>query len=146
MASIPTPPTGFAQRGCARFSHVPAGSVTPPRFRCQPDLATSAADLTPDEQTALRQQVAPVFTSLNLSDPGYGQLSLDCDEQIRRGASDGGEMGTFNTLPLEIYLRRETDPDAAVALSLVLVVVAIVVVAVAHGAAEPARTRLRDAR
>nr|WP_193571345.1 ABC transporter permease [Diaminobutyricibacter tongyongensis] len=58
----------------------------------------------------------------------------------------GSLQGVTRTLPLEIYLRRETDPDAAVALSLVLVVVAIVVVAVAHGAAEPARTRLRDAR
>jgi molybdate transport system permease protein len=58
----------------------------------------------------------------------------------------GSLQGVTRTLPLEIYLRRETDPDAAVALSLVLVVVAIVVVAVAHGAAQPARTRLRDAR
>lgn len=58
----------------------------------------------------------------------------------------GSLQGVTRTLPLEIYLRRETDPDAAVALSLVLVVVAIVVVAVAHGAAEPGRARLRDAR
>lgn len=56
----------------------------------------------------------------------------------------GSLQGVTRTLPLEIYLRRETDPEAAVALSLVLVVVAIIVVAVAHGAAEPARTRLRD--
>jgi molybdate transport system permease protein len=58
----------------------------------------------------------------------------------------GSLQGVTRTLPLEIYLQRETDPDAAVALSLVLVVVAIIVVAVAHGAAEPARTRLRDAQ
>lgn len=56
----------------------------------------------------------------------------------------GSLQGVTRTLPLEIYLQRETDPDAAVALSLVLVVVALVVVAIAHSAAEPARTRLRN--
>ncbi|NLG56308.1 MAG: molybdate ABC transporter permease subunit [Rhodococcus sp.] len=40
----------------------------------------------------------------------------------------GSLQGVTRTLPLEIYLQRETDADAAVALSLVLVVVAIVVV------------------
>lgn len=48
----------------------------------------------------------------------------------------GSLQGTTRTLPLEIYLQRETDPDAAVALSLVLVVVAILVVTVAHQAGE----------
>ncbi|NLE81034.1 MAG: molybdate ABC transporter permease subunit [Rhodococcus sp.] len=40
----------------------------------------------------------------------------------------GSLQGVTRTLPLEIYLQRETDADAAVALSLVLVVVAIVIV------------------
>ena len=40
----------------------------------------------------------------------------------------GSLQGVTRTLPLEIYLQRETDPDAAVALSLVLVVVAVTVV------------------
>lgn len=44
----------------------------------------------------------------------------------------GSLQGTTRTLPLEIYLRRETDPDAAVALSLVLVVVAVVVIGLAR--------------
>ncbi|UFS60779.1 ABC transporter permease [Subtercola endophyticus] len=44
----------------------------------------------------------------------------------------GSLQGVTRTLPLEIYLQRETDPDAAVALSLVLVVVAVVIVALAH--------------
>lgn len=44
----------------------------------------------------------------------------------------GSLEGTTRTLPLEVYLQRETDPDAAVALSLILVVVAIAVVGVAH--------------
>ena len=40
----------------------------------------------------------------------------------------GSRAGVTRTLPLEIYLQRESDPDAAVALSLLLVVVAAVVV------------------
>ncbi|WP_127573801.1 ABC transporter permease [Georgenia faecalis] len=40
----------------------------------------------------------------------------------------GSLEGVTRTLPLEIYLRRETDPDVAVALSLVLLVVAAVIV------------------
>jgi molybdate transport system permease protein len=49
----------------------------------------------------------------------------------------GSLQGTTRTLPLEIYLQRETDPDAAVALSLVLVVVAVLVVGLAHRAGLP---------
>jgi molybdate transport system permease protein len=40
----------------------------------------------------------------------------------------GSLQGVTRTLPLEIYLQRETDADAAVALSLVLVAVAVAVV------------------
>ena len=49
----------------------------------------------------------------------------------------GSLQGVTRTLPLEIYLLRETDPDAAVALSLVLVVVAVLVV----GLSAPVRRR-----
>lgn len=45
----------------------------------------------------------------------------------------GSLQGVTRTLPLEIYLQRETDPAAAAALSLVLVVVAFVVVALVRG-------------
>lgn len=40
----------------------------------------------------------------------------------------GSLQGVTRTLPLEIYLQRETDPDAAVALSLLLIVVAGIIV------------------
>jgi molybdate transport system permease protein len=40
----------------------------------------------------------------------------------------GSRQGVTRTLPLEIYLQRETDADAAVALSVLLVAVAAVVV------------------
>lgn len=44
----------------------------------------------------------------------------------------GSLQGVTRTLPLEIYLQREVDPDAAMALSLVLVVVAVVIVGIAY--------------
>jgi molybdate transport system permease protein len=60
----------------------------------------------------------------------------------------GSLQGVTRTLPLEIYLQRETDADAAVALSLVLVAVAVIVVAVSYrnaaagaGLRLPSRTR-----
>ncbi len=40
----------------------------------------------------------------------------------------GSREGVTRTLPLEIYLVRESEPDAAVALSMVLIVVAAVIV------------------
>ena len=55
----------------------------------------------------------------------------------------GSLQGTTRTLPLEIYLQRETDPDTAVALSLVLVVVAIVIVSLAHRTGQPSRRQAR---
>lgn len=44
----------------------------------------------------------------------------------------GSLQGVTRTLPLEIYLQRETNADAAVALSLVLVIVAVVVIGLAR--------------
>jgi molybdate transport system permease protein len=45
----------------------------------------------------------------------------------------GSLQGVTRTLPLEIYLQRESDPDAAVALSLLLVLVAALVIGLARG-------------
>lgn len=44
----------------------------------------------------------------------------------------GSLQGVTRTLPLQIYLQRETDPDAAVALALLLVVAAVLVIALAR--------------
>lgn len=44
----------------------------------------------------------------------------------------GSLQGVTRTLPLEIYLQRETDPDAAVALSFLLIAVALIVVILAY--------------
>ena len=55
----------------------------------------------------------------------------------------GSRQGVTRTLPLEIYLQRESDADAAVALSMLLVMVAAVVVITVGarqlGAGEPRR-------
>lgn len=53
----------------------------------------------------------------------------------------GSLQGTTRTLPLEIYLRREADTDAALALALVLMVVAAVLVIVAYGATDRRASR-----
>ncbi|GAA4810440.1 ABC transporter permease [Tomitella cavernea] len=56
----------------------------------------------------------------------------------------GSLQGRTRTLPLEIYLQRVDDPDAAVALSMVLIVVAVVVVIAIHG--RGARPRAQGGR
>ncbi|MDO5712172.1 MAG: ABC transporter permease [Micrococcales bacterium] len=45
----------------------------------------------------------------------------------------GSLEGVTRTLPLEIYLQREVDPDAAVALSMLLVGVAAIIVVTVYG-------------
>lgn len=51
----------------------------------------------------------------------------------------GSLQGVTRTLPLQIYLVRESDADAAVALALVLIVLAIAGVALAYRPAPPRR-------
>ena len=45
----------------------------------------------------------------------------------------GSLQGRTRTLPLEIYLQQEADPDAAIALSLLLVIFAGIVMVIAYG-------------
>jgi hypothetical protein len=84
------------QQGCIRFSYLPAGSLTPRRFRCQPDLAT--ADLTGAALPAERARLTPVFTSEDFASPAYGQLGAQCAEELLTGADNGAEMGVWNFL------------------------------------------------
>jgi len=44
----------------------------------------------------------------------------------------GSLQGVTRTLPTEIYLQREADPDAAVALAFLLIAVAVAVIALVH--------------
>ncbi|WP_146348150.1 hypothetical protein [Falsiphaeobacter marinintestinus] len=100
------------QEGCLRFSYVPHGSITPRRFRCQPQLAIDdaiaarEADLggpVPQvERELIRARIlpwlVPSFTALSASAPAYGQLRRSAPAQIRKGASDESEMGVYHML------------------------------------------------
>lgn len=100
------------QAGCVRYSFIPpAGSQTPRRFRCQPDLEIDtrvagalAANpaLTVGERTAIATSVEawllPAFTSRVPGQPGYLQLMDACPSQVRTGAESEAEMGVFYAL------------------------------------------------
>ncbi|MGH2538021.1 MAG: putative baseplate assembly protein [Candidatus Promineifilaceae bacterium] len=85
------------QIGCVRFSHVPAGSRTSRRYRCQPDLAAEGLTA-PAELQAVRARLRPLFTSASFGQPGYRQLAQHCALEIRTGAEDGSEMGVWSHL------------------------------------------------
>jgi hypothetical protein len=78
------------QEGCARFSHQPAGLLTPSRYPCQP---------TDDS-------IRPHFSSLRYGDPDYCQLRPLTPDAIRRGASDDSEMGGLHSV---YQPQRETN-------------------------------------
>jgi hypothetical protein len=93
------------QIGCMRFSYVPPASVTPRRFRCEPDSAADAAvqpTMTDQEASEtrirVRQRVRPQFTTRRYGLPAYAQLSQDCAREIRIGADNSAEMGVFTML------------------------------------------------
>jgi hypothetical protein len=95
-----------------RFSYVPYRSITPRRFRCQPELEVAAeierreqvkgSPLNNTERERARAYVAgwlvPAFTSTSCADPAYLQLRDSCAVQIRTGASDESEMGVYHLL------------------------------------------------
>ncbi|MHA6262329.1 hypothetical protein ACXYMO_03930 [Arenibacterium sp. CAU 1754] len=100
------------QDGCLRFTYVPHGSITPRRFRCQPQLAIDEAIAAREaelggpvpqaERDLIRARIlpwlVPSFTALSASAPAYGQLRRSAPAQIRKGASDEGEMGVYHML------------------------------------------------
>jgi hypothetical protein len=108
------------QSGCVRFSYVPPGSLTPRRFRCQPDLEIATridaamnknnGPISQAEVNAIRAGVvswlAPSFSSLKFGQPSYGQLRHSAPVQIRAGASDESEMGVFHDV---FQPQRETN-------------------------------------
>jgi hypothetical protein len=100
------------QNGCVRFSFVPEGSVTPRRYRCQPDFeilqrtekaqqaaALSGTTLSNADLDAIRDDVRswlqPSFTDVHYGLPAYGQLLVSCPQQIQTGAANGAELGAF---------------------------------------------------
>ncbi|HYO13995.1 MAG TPA: phage tail protein [Thermoanaerobaculia bacterium] len=70
--------------GEVRYCHVPEGSRTPSRLRCQPE----------GEGGPLR----PAFVSTRFGHPGYAQLSRQCPREIADGGTEGSEMGVFHHL------------------------------------------------
>lgn len=113
------------QAGCVRFSYVPPRSLTPRRFRCQPDLASQAALdearmvnplLTPAERAAIasgiESRLKPRFTERTYGRPAFAQLAAGSPIEICAGAEDGAEMGAFHDLyqpQREANLRARLD-------------------------------------
>ena len=115
-----TQPVEVRQRaGLVSCSYVPPHSHTPHRDRCQPqigpgsigaDLSSTSpmpgsigADLSgtsPIYRLGMEDesQVYPFFSSTRYGDAAYAQLAINCSPSIRRGASNGSEMGAFNSL------------------------------------------------
>lgn len=99
------------QQGCARFSFLPLSSVVPRRYRCQPDLAVTAALTAADVPKgslsdaqrkkitlATQARVRPAFTTLRYGVPVYCQLAGFAPKEIRGGGEDASEMGAFHDL------------------------------------------------
>ena len=70
------------QQGCLRFCYLGPGSVTPRRFRCQPETGPGTGNV-------------PRFASLRFDAPAYARLAEGNPDGIARGAEDESEMGVF---------------------------------------------------
>jgi hypothetical protein len=81
------------QEGCVRFSYVPQNSITPRRFKCQPDLAFSKC-----KDNKIYESLIPKFSSFRYGEPDYCQLNYYCPTEIKTGAEDGSEIGVFQPL------------------------------------------------
>ena len=100
------------QIGCVRFSFVPRGSITPRRYRCQPQLAIDEAlavrakqiggPVPAAERTTIAgrtaRRIVPAFTARRYGRPAFAQLRQSVARPIRTGASDESEMGAFHLL------------------------------------------------
>ena len=100
------------QEGCLRFSYVPPGSITPRRYRCQPQLAIDQAIEAREIETGgplpaaeraliearITRWLVPVFTALGASHPAQAQLHALAPREIAQGASDESEMGAWHHL------------------------------------------------
>lgn len=84
------------QTGCVRFCFVPVSSQTGKRYHCQPDLALT--NILKSDQGPIIARLSPQFTSTDLGQPGYAQLSSACPTEITTGGDNGSEMGAFNFL------------------------------------------------
>lgn len=108
------------QTGCVRYSYVDdLVSITPRRYRCQPDLALAERrrqlkvdELAAADADAIRARLRPVFTSDRYGEPAYAMLHPGCAEEIRTGAETQAEMGVYESLrqpQREANLRERLD-------------------------------------
>jgi hypothetical protein len=74
------------QKGCLRYSVVPADAIVPARFQCLPSGDAS------------EQETLPRFVSLEYGRPSYGMLAGDCPIAVWQGADDESEIGAFHDL------------------------------------------------
>ena len=90
------------QHGLISFSYIPEHSHTPHREHCQPQRTLHVTNGTQQSKEQLQatehEAVYPLFTSTHYGHPAYAQLDNRCSPSIRRGASNGSEMGAFNSL------------------------------------------------
>ncbi len=96
------------------------------------DHERAAATLGAGPGTVLRRVTLPLMLSPIISG-GVLTFARALGEFGATLTFAGSLQGTTRTLPLEVYLRNEEDPQSAVALSLVLVVVAGLIVASVYG-------------
>ena len=54
------------------------------------------------EQCVISPRLQPIFTSTKPTHPGYAQLRTICPKEIRYGASNGAEMGVFNSMQVNL--------------------------------------------
>ncbi len=103
------------QTGCVRFCWVepgtkPAPSLTPKRYRCQPDGVRHGMPSAVAAEETLR--VTPVFDSTTFGQAAYARLRSTTATEIRSGAENGAEMGVWNHLAQpqrEANLRQMLD-------------------------------------
>ena len=74
------------QTGCIRFSFIPTDALTPPRYRCLPDVAGNEGALQPQ------------FITLQYGHPSFALLSGDVPMAIWTGADNGSQIGVYNQL------------------------------------------------
>ncbi|MEU2509351.1 hypothetical protein ABZ621_32220 [Streptomyces sp. NPDC007863] len=73
-------------QGSVRFCWLPPGSVTPPRFHCEPDHSGDPG------RVVLR------FADTRYGSPDYVRLADTCAQEIRRGGDNGSEPGALHHL------------------------------------------------
>ncbi len=98
------------QAGCIQYSfYDPAGSRTPRRYRCQPDLAL--ADQPPADHPGIIAGLRPLYAATVFGQPDYARLSDRAAPELLTGASDSGAMGAWGFMQ---FGWRETNLQIAI--------------------------------